>query len=78
MTKRERYLLNYPKRIALKRLKRRRKSHVHVDRKRVQMRQMRKVLSEFLRNRPQQSPIRAGQQKKWHDPLTKWFRKPMV
>ena len=77
MTRHERYLKERPRRIALKRLKRRRAGKRHTDRKRLQVGYFRRVLQDYLARQPKQEPVRAGK-KAWHDPLTRHFRKPTV
>ena len=79
MTRRHaRYLREYPARIARKRLKRRRASKHHVSARAKQHAQFKKVLADFVKNRPMVAPVRAGV-KPWHDPITRHFRrKPTV
>lgn len=78
MTQRhERYLKQRPGKIALKRLKRRRAVAARTHQRKVDVRKMRDILSHYLATRPASQPIRVGS-KKWHDPITKFFRKPTV
>lgn len=82
MTRRHaRYLREYPERIARKRLKRRRANRDWRIAKLIKDKKIRthlqNVLRDYVASRPSPEPIRAGE-KKWHEPVTKFFRKPMI
>lgn len=75
MTTHARYLREYPKRIALKRAKRRKKAMSAKASKRNDIRHFREVLREAIASRPPLQQVRAGEKKAWHEPITRFLRR---